>query len=387
MRNEYQIEDFEKQLRDYQEEPDEAVKKIVFSRLDKRKNITYSWISKMACFVFFCLSPFDINRETNTISQPELAISRPQVRPDFDLTQTSISSKNSLLTSASPRKSNSSIQDANTENVDLVELFSKAQAQNLNFMRSPTSIDTLRVPKDLPTSKQDSIISPIIEKSKGKQKRKNSIKIYGSLSPSLAYLSVYPSAEDKIVVTDLSAIPTFSSNRVGLSLEAGIQVPISKYLEGYLGVSYYYQKSEFVYNFYDPYNLQLVTGSSPNEYYLRPINQIKKIDYSMQNVGIQSGILFHLKGDKLKHKPGLGVAYQHGLQRADAVSSYNNSESSYLLAQLLYRIEYQLNPRLILYVQPSYTQSIIADDHFSAPISVSLHRAGIGLGFVYSLHN
>jgi hypothetical protein len=103
----------------------------------------------------------------------------------------------------------------------------------------------------------------------------------------------------------------------------------------------------------------------------------------MRNIGVQTGILYTLKQTGLMHKAGIVLQYQRGLMQAGEGDAYDNSSSYYVNYQLLYRVEYSFRPGFSLFVQPSYTHSIVANESLNAPFKLKLSRAGVGLGVVY----
>ena len=78
------------------------------------------------------------------------------------------------------------------------------------------------------------------------------------------------------------------------------------------------------------------------------------------------------------------LQYQKGLSRATEDEVYNNEASDYLNYQLLYRVEYRLNSKMSIFIQPNFTHSIISNESLQAPFNLKQSRAGIGFGIVYS---
>lgn len=216
-----------------------------------------------------------------------------------------------------------------------------------------------------------------------RRKRKSSVTVYTLLTPVLSFNHASPHSNDDVVVDQVHSPPVLSLDRFGISMEAGIQGVISRRWQYLAGLMYYHQSHNIAYDQLSANNPKL-TSLENMHYELRPGTSEHSFDYSMHNVGVQAGILYTLKQHGLYHKAGVILQYQHGLMNASANAPYHNAASDYLNYQLLYRVEYRVNSTMNVFLQPSFTHSLIVNESLEAPFDLKQSRAGIGIGIVYS---
>jgi hypothetical protein len=234
--------------------------------------------------------------------------------------------------------------------------------------------------------KRDSSASKEVNKPEEQPKKKRSKKfhpaVYFTVSPSLAYQKMVPAKNDAISITELKSDGIFSSNRLGLSIDGGFQIPITQSLEVYTGLSYYQQNQTITYR-YSAGNVDEIEGNPDENYIVKPGIRQKDFSYAMRNAGISAGFFYRLKTDKLMHKIGAGLQYQKGFLRAGEGDTYTNRSSNYFNYQLLYRLELAVNPRTNFYIQPSFTHAIHASESLNEPFTLKPYRAAIGIGMIY----
>jgi hypothetical protein len=184
------------------------------------------------------------------------------------------------------------------------------------------------------------------------------------------------------VIEHLDSPPVLSNDRLGLSVEAGVQGKITPRLEYVAGLSYYHQSQRITYDQQTSGNV-IIEEDADMSYIVRPGMIRKSFTYNMRNIGAQAGLLYALKLDGLVHKAGIVLHYQRGFQTVQENDVYNNAASHYLNYQLLYRVEYAFNQKLNLFIQPSYMHSFRSNESLQAPFSLKQSRAGIGVGLVY----
>jgi hypothetical protein len=105
----------------------------------------------------------------------------------------------------------------------------------------------------------------------------------------------------------------------------------------------------------------------------------------MQNVGVAAGILYTVKRATLNHQVGLGFQYYYGLSRISNEGAIDNNAVSYFNYQIMYRLRWNVAPRLDFYLQPSYTSSWRSQQNDCQPFAIKPSRAGIGFGMIYFL--
>jgi hypothetical protein len=252
---------------------------------------------------------------------------------------------------------------------ELVALENKVKVTDTIFLASPTS-------------KVDSFKTEEITPKKRKYLRQG-ITFYFNVMPQLSFQHVIPVSQDGVVITDIYNQPIFSSERLGVNIEVGIQGKLVKRLEYYGGLSIFQQHQTLKYEYQKTSGFNIESIDDLN-YSITPDTRIGVVNYSMLNMGANAGLLYYLRGKKLAHKIGAGLSYQYG-SRKIASEVYDNSSSQYLFYQLFYRNELQLNTRLTFFIQPTFCQSIFVNQKLEAPFKVKPYRAGFGLGLLYRL--
>jgi hypothetical protein len=250
-----------------------------------------------------------------------------------------------------------------------------------NVSPADTVMDSLAVAKVIPA---DSAVEKTEAEPKTPAKKKQKVhpQFYVTLAPSLSFQKLTPEQTDAVNVRGMRSPGILSSDRFGISLEAGLQRPLTKHLEVYTGISYYQQKQNLTYEYLSPDNVE-VTSPGNGQYTVKPKMETRDFQYSMLNAGISAGLFYRIKGEKLMHKLGAGIQYQKGLLRAGSEDTYDNAGSSYLNYQISYRVEYLLNSKVNIFVQPSFTHSFYAKEKLAEPFTIKPYRAGIGFGIIY----
>jgi hypothetical protein len=220
------------------------------------------------------------------------------------------------------------------------------------------------------------------EKEKKKEKKNRVIIGYASIAPTLSYQKVTPLKNDGVVVDHFDSKSIFSGNRLGINLEVGIQLLLSKRLEMYGGMSLYQQSQKLSYQAQSNGSNQ-AKQQIYFDYNISPGSIDEEIRYNMLNVGTQAGLIYHLKGTKLAHKIGGGFAYQRGLQTVAEGVAYSNYDSHYLFYQVFYRNEFSVSHALKIFVQPFYARSFYTKEKLDAPFTLKPSRAGLSFGVVY----
>jgi hypothetical protein len=212
-------------------------------------------------------------------------------------------------------------------------------------------------------------------------KRPNSkFQLYLSLTPSLSFQKIIPTGDDAIIIQGLANRSPFSLKRFGFAIDAGLQYDIDKIFGVYGGLSFYRQQQQLTYNYYNNDAQVTRTGDAWTFQIDRP-QQSQTFDYTMTNIGARTGLLVTLKGEKLKHKFGAGVAYSHGF--AKATGAYNNRQSSYIAYQVFYRNEIRINETFSWFVEPVFNYSFISKEKLDEPFRLKPYRAGISGGVLY----
>jgi hypothetical protein len=244
------------------------------------------------------------------------------------------------------------------------------------------SIDSFDSVMVVQQAKQDSVSQPENSPKESKRKiSKRGLTFYATLTPQLSFQRVVPVSNDGVVISEVYSGSIFSSDRFGFAIDAGLQGHITKRLEYYGGLSLHQQKQSLRYS-YQSEGKTTLEQDDDGSYVITPETTTAIIQYRMLNLGANLGLLYNLQGKKLAHKIGAGLSYQQGLSKSSS-ERYNNSESSYLFYQIFYRNEVRVRPRLRVYVQPTFSHSLYANEKLDAPFTLKPYRAGIGFGVLY----
>jgi len=203
------------------------------------------------------------------------------------------------------------------------------------------------------------------------KKPKSKFQFYLSVTPSLSFQKLTPSGNDNLVIQGLEHRSPMSMKRFGFGIDAGFQRDINRTLGFYGGISFYRQQQELTYLYYDK-DPQVTRLGDEWVFEINRQQHSKTFDYSMTNVGVSSGLLVTLKGEKLKHKFGAGLMF-----------SINNKRSGYLAYQLFYRNELEINDHLGWFIEPTFIYSLISKEKLNEPFTLKPYRAGITTGVIY----
>ena len=222
-------------------------------------------------------------------------------------------------------------------------------------------------------SKTDEVVPPY-------KKSRSKFQLYFSVTPSLSFQKIIPNSNDEIIIEGFENRSPLSIKRFGFGIDAGFERDIDHIFGYYGGVSFYRQQQEISYRYFDQEADVNRVGDAWTFEINRP-QHTRTFDYSMTNIGVRSGILVTLKGDKLKHKFGAGLIYSHGF--AKSTGSYNNSQSAYLSYQLFYRSEVRINEHVSWFVEPTFVYGFLSKEKLAEPFSLKPYRAGLSLGALY----
>jgi hypothetical protein len=212
------------------------------------------------------------------------------------------------------------------------------------------------------------------------KKTKNQLQVYLSITPSLAFQKVIPDSNDEIVVQGFGSRPALSVKRFGFGIDAGIQRSINNIFGLYGGLTFYRQQQEITYSYYDK-DAEVTRVGDAWTFDITRERHTKTFDYTMTNVGVRTGVLITLKGERLKHKIGAGLSYSRGLKKG--ARSYDNSRSGYLAWQISYRNEIMINDRWSWFAEPIFVYSFTSKEKLGEPFVLKPYRAGVSFGTLY----
>jgi hypothetical protein len=222
------------------------------------------------------------------------------------------------------------------------------------------------------------------DESKREQRKRRPVLIYASITPSLAYYNITPDKKDEVQLKELKSKGIFSMDRLGFTLDIGLYRQLTRKLEGYAGLSYYQQRQNVSFTYVSDESSTIAINDKGN-YSVTPGTKTRQVSYAMRNVGVAAGILYTVKRETLNHQVGLGFQYYYGLSRISYEEAIDNDAVSYFNYQIMYRLRWNVAPRLDFYLQPSYTSSLRSQQNDYQPFAIKPSRAGIGFGMIYFL--
>lgn len=256
------------------------------------------------------------------------------------------------------------------ETVDISAAQLETRNSKLETIDSIEDQSIVVAPKE---NKLDEVIPPY-------KKPKSKFQLYFSITPSLSFQKIIPNSNDAIIIEGFEHRSPLSIKRFGIAVDAGFQRDINRFLGFYGGLSFYQQQQQLTYKYFDREAEVTRVGDLWTFEINRP-QQTRTFDYSMINLGVRSGLLVTIKGEKLKHKFGAGLIYSQGFIKSS--NAYNNKSSSYLSYQLSYRSELQVNDRLSWYAEPTFVYGFLSKEKLAEPFSLKPYRAGISVGVLY----
>jgi hypothetical protein len=213
------------------------------------------------------------------------------------------------------------------------------------------------------------------------QRTTRSLRLYVVGTPSLSFQQVMPSTTDNVSFLRLNSPGVLSAERLSMSFEAGMQLPVARRLVVLAGLTWYQQSNKISLD-------QVVEGQSsfnPSRdlnFVVSPVTVNTTVNYVMRNVGATAGLAYAISVRKLVHQLGASLQYEVGL-RSGSRESYDNASATYLNYRIFYRVEYAVTERIGVFVQPAFVQSLHSDVVLDGAIRLKQTNAGVGLGALY----
>ena len=215
------------------------------------------------------------------------------------------------------------------------------------------------------------------------QLRARRLRVYGLLTPSMTFHHVNPSTSDDVMFQKLNSPGVLSSERFSISAEGGVLFPLANRLQVFTGLTYYHQSMDLSVEQLMP-GVTNIPSRNSLDFNFQPNTSATTINYRMQNIGIVAGMSYVISVGQIVHHLGGALQYEYGIIGRDGEND-NASSPNFLNFRIFYRAEYGLNERLSIFVQPTFTRSLLSDDVMNASLRVKQSRAGIGFGFLYRL--
>lgn len=250
---------------------------------------------------------------------------------------------------------------------------------------------------------------------KGKKNLLRHIKVsswYFAAMPTLGYQRIAANTNDNVLIKRGERTPAFSSDRLGVRLEAGMEGPVAKRWKAFAGILYFQRKQTISY--VETYVDTLIASTGPGGTgILAPqLNYLdKSANYEIKNAGLRFGLSYQLFRNKPKrsskkypdilsgreipgtqeaqliHEVGAGVELQTALNNTRRVSRTHafNDPSVYAFLSAYYRLQYPQRGRLRAVFQPTVDYSFYINKDVNAPFYVKPFGLGLNFGCLYHL--
>lgn len=242
---------------------------------------------------------------------------------------------------------------------------------------------------------------------KRKLRRYKPFSLYFMAMPTFGYQRIASNTSDKVFIENMKRVPTFSADRVGIGIAAGVEVPISKRWIASGGVFYYHRKQTIRYT--EKRVDTLVFAPDPGGgIFMEPKlrSSATSIQYELRNAGLQAGMSYRLwmktkkrksrdllstenpliQKPKLLHLVGGGIEFHKSLKPVRASEGFDgfSDPSMYVFFNLYYRIQYPDAGRLRAIFQPTLNYSFYISETLNAPFFVKPYGLGLNFGCTYN---
>jgi hypothetical protein len=313
---------------------------------------------------------------TTSLGQAQKNVVKNDSDVPFDLSRSGQSITNSL-----PDASTSPIEESELRTNEVLD--PSLNERNSQVPQPSPGIEKSIV-QSIPETEVEKDSLKVVIKTTAKKKMLSSLhpELYFTITPSLGYYKLIPFKDDNVVMVDIKKEALFSTNRIGIQIEGGLQKSISKKLEVFIGANYYSQHTSISYR-YRSGNVEAITTNKGMSYTLSPSEETKAFNYSVRNAGASAGFFYRFKDGKLSHKIGGALQYQKAFVTYDVEASTKKSSFDFLNYQVLYRFQVSLTKKIDCYIQPAFTRSIMERRVAQEPFKIKPYHAGIGLGMTY----
>jgi hypothetical protein len=212
-----------------------------------------------------------------------------------------------------------------------------------------------------------------------KKKTKRAKGFYVLVMPTFGYQKIEPVKTDNILIESIQKVSAFSTNRLGIRAEFGIEKPVSPRLSAHVGVLYFQRKQTIAYSYRD--TDKIIIEHSIEDSLVYTISTQKEnatFEYELKNIGVIAGLNYTLKSKRFIHKFGVAAEVQRGLKPVN--KEVNTGQRTYLFGDAYYRVIYPVSRRLDFMFQPTINYSLQLDQRLSAPFYVKPYGLGLNVG-------
>lgn len=216
--------------------------------------------------------------------------------------------------------------------------------------------------------------------------KKQPLNLYFTIMPTMAYNRIEPNANDNLIIESIDRLAAFSTERLGIRAELGVERPIGERFKVFGGLVYF-QRDQTI-----GYTQKVVEG---NETTQGPNGEIiitpeftyvhKSFDHNVRNLGVQVGINYQIRNAKFLHTAGTGIEFHRALNKArpEPAEAMTNP-TAYVFYNLYYRLQYPAQTRLRGVLQPTLNYSFYINESLNAPFYIKPYGLGLNIGVTYN---
>ena len=264
--------------------------------------------------------------------------------------------------------------------------------ENATEKTTTSSLPVGDMEEKIPTKEEREIEHEKKKEEKEKEREQNErahrkFNIYITAMPTFGYQRIESETNDKILVESIKKISAFSTKRLGIRVELGAEVPISKRLKVFGGVLYYQRKQTIDYVEVKPDTTWISSGPDGEYIVETTLSYLdKSFEYELRNLGIQLGFNYQLKKGKFLQTVGTGLEFQFAINKLseEYKQRFSNNPSAYLFYNLYYRLQYPSEGRLKAVLQPTLNYSFYINQNLNAPFYVKPYGLGLNIGITYN---
>ena len=205
------------------------------------------------------------------------------------------------------------------------------------------------------------------------EKKRNRPNIYFTIMPTLGYQRIEPNSQDNLIVESIDRVSAFSTDRLGVRAELGVEYPVENRFNIFGGLVYFQRHQTIGYTEKTVGNTEILQGPD-GEIILQPeFNyEHRTFDYEVRNLGVQIGVSYQLAKRKFLQTLGTGIEFHLALNKLEETPEFTNNPSAYVFYNFYYRIQYPADTKLRAVVQPTLNYSFYINQNQDSP-SMSNH--------------
>ena len=410
-----------KRLKEFSAEPRERLWDSISARIETedrevrlQKKTRIGWIfifSSILIGGFYYLVSLDAERNSSnvtTVTKTELTNGDPgnvESKPAVVLPQLDVLKKSYVrkIDDADPKQYPNSIESNTSTNFEIEEstTTNTTNERGTNAGDIPTSYIEIAATNHSLTNEvaldsnnnltavQSTVVKKIEHQSDDTdlEKKRNRPNIYFTIMPTLGYQRIEPNSQDNLIVESIDRVSTFSTDRLGVRAELGVEYPLENRFNIFGGLVYFQRHQTIGYTEKTVGNTVILQGPD-GEIILQPefSYEHRSFDYEVRNLGLQIGVSYQLAKRKFLQTVGTGIEFHLALNKLQEASEFTNNPSAYVFYNFYYRIQYPADTKLRAVVQPTLNYSFYINQNQDSPFYVKPYGLGLNIGFTYNFN-